>query len=164
MITGVQGPRGPTVAVLVDDGMSPLEFGVACDVFGVEHAGVGARWYDLVVCAARRRVVRTDAGFSVQAGTSLEALARAHTIVVPPIDAEEARPPSAPVLTALTAAHRRGARVISLCTGAFVVAAAGILDGRCVRAPTGPMPRHSPRSTGLSRSMRACRMSMTATC
>ena len=74
--------------------------------------------------------VTTDTGLRIDAPYGLGRLRRADTIVVPPCDAEQGVP--AAVVDALRRAHRRGARIVSLCTGAFVLAEAGLLDGRRV--------------------------------
>jgi AraC family transcriptional activator FtrA len=121
-------PRRPAVAVLVADGLSPFEFAVACEVFGYDRSDLGVPWYRMTVVAPRAGMVATDMGFRVEARHGLDALARAGTIVVCPATGADAT--SAPVLDALRRAHRRGARVVSLCTGAFTLAAAGLLDGR----------------------------------
>jgi transcriptional regulator GlxA family with amidase domain len=112
------------VTVVVFDGVAPFELGVACDVFGDDHGG--PTLYTLSVCAAVPSVT-TDAGFSIQAPLGLEAMATARTIVVPPTELAEQVPRA--VLVALREARSRGARLLSLCTGAFVLAAAGLLDG-----------------------------------
>jgi transcriptional regulator GlxA family with amidase domain len=85
--------------------------------------------YTFEACAPRAGRVPTTTGFSVHVERGLEALAESDTVIVPGFD-----PPAweldAPVLGALRAAHARGARVGSICTGAFALAAAGLLDGR----------------------------------
>src|SRR3954469_10300705 len=85
--------------------------------------------YSFELCAVRPGPVATSSGFSVVADHGLEALERADTVIVPGYDTID-RPPDAAVLDALRAAHARGARTVSICTGAFALAHAGLLDGR----------------------------------
>ncbi len=85
--------------------------------------------YAFEACAQRRGRVPTTTGFSVHVERGLEALADADTVIVPGFDPPAWELPR-PVLAALRAAHERGARVGSICTGAFALAAAGLLDGR----------------------------------
>jgi AraC family transcriptional activator FtrA len=117
-----------TVAILVDDGFSPLEFSVACEIFGFDRSDLGAPWYDFLVCGSHPGPISAQVPFHLIAPHGLEGLRLADTVVVPPID--EVESVSEAVLEELRQAHRRGARMISLCTGAFVLAEAGLLDGR----------------------------------
>ncbi|MFJ7190100.1 helix-turn-helix domain-containing protein [Streptomyces bacillaris] len=114
------------VALAVTDGMLHFELALACEVFG-SHAPDGAdSWYRLSLCgpdAAR-------AGrFRLEPDRGLDGLVGAHTVIVPGW-ADIDRAPPAELVDAVRAAHEAGARVASLCTGAFVLAAAGLLDGR----------------------------------
>jgi len=114
----------PEVAVLVYDGAALFELAVASDVFGTEAAGHPL--YRLSVCGAAPSVT-TDAGLRMEVPHGLDRLRRAHTVVVLPTLVPDRVP--AAVLDALRAARSARRRVLSLCTGAFVLAAAGVLDG-----------------------------------
>jgi transcriptional regulator GlxA family with amidase domain len=118
-----------TVAAVIDDGMLTFDFAIPCEVFGFDRSDIVDPWYEFLVVGARTKRVRTQTGFVLEATHGLRALARAETIVVPGwIDPEVPPPPA--LARALVAAHERGARIVSICTGAFVLAAAGLLDGR----------------------------------
>jgi AraC family transcriptional activator FtrA len=115
------------------DGMTVFEFGVTCDVFGVDWSrdlNLGVPWYQFAVCAAGG-AVRVEGGYKLEIPHDLSVLGEADTVIVPPGEPADL-PPAREILAALRQAHARGARVISLCTGAFALAAAGLLAGRRV--------------------------------
>jgi AraC family transcriptional activator FtrA len=115
-----------TVAVAVTDGMLHFELAMACEVFGADMSGVVDPWYDVTVCGSGAvRVGR----FRLEPDHGLDHLPRAETVIVPALADVDVDPPAG-LVGAVRAAHDAGARVVSLCTGAFVLAAAGLLDGR----------------------------------
>ncbi|MDX3057108.1 helix-turn-helix domain-containing protein [Streptomyces sp. NE06-03E] len=126
------------VVVLALDGVIPFELGIPQRIFGLardmDAAGDGARLYEVVTCSVRPPgPVRTDADFSIMAEHGPEALATADTVVVPasyelgPVH-QEGRLTGE--LAAAFAYIRPETRMVSICTGGYVLAAAGLLDGR----------------------------------
>ncbi|HBO1435467.1 TPA: helix-turn-helix domain-containing protein [Pseudomonas aeruginosa] len=118
-----------SVAVVAFDRISPFHLSVPCLVFGQECYDPCAQAFDLRVCAAEPGRLRTTVGFTIEAEAGLEALAEAQTVIVPSWRDPHERPPQA-LLDALIAARARGAQLVGLCLGAFVLAEAGLLDGR----------------------------------
>ncbi|MFE9388025.1 helix-turn-helix domain-containing protein [Streptomyces sp. NPDC006784] len=115
-----------TVGLAVTDGMLHFELSVAYEVFGTDLPAAAGSWYRLGVHG--RGPVRFG-GFRLEPDRGLDRLPEADTVIVPGWADVDVEPP-ADLVDAVRAAHEAGARVASLCTGAFVLAAAGLLDGR----------------------------------
>lgn len=115
-----------SVALAVHEGCTLYEVAAVREVFGVD-CGLADPWYDFTVCGPP--AVGFDGLFRVEAPYGLDGLAEADTVIVPACRDVDA-PPPADLVEAVRGAYERGARVVSICTGAFVLAAAGILDGR----------------------------------
>ncbi|GGM62923.1 helix-turn-helix domain-containing protein [Dactylosporangium sucinum] len=117
------------VAVLAFPGMSMFETGIVTEVFGLPRPEFEIPWYDLIVCAPSDRPVPVLGGAELRTPHGLAEFAAADTLVVPGVAGVHGDPPPT-VLDALRQAHERGARILSICSGAFALAAAGLLDGR----------------------------------
>lgn len=116
------------VAVVVDEGVAPFELGVLCEAFGIDRRDDGVPLLGFAVCAPGGRTVRSSGGFSVGADHDLDRVDSADLVGVPAFDFDA--PPSPALVETVRAAHARGARVLSVCSGAFVLGDAGLLDGR----------------------------------
>ena len=117
------------VVALAYDRLCTFEFGCTVELFALERPELDVDWYDFAVCAVEPGPIRAAGGITVQAPYTPGLLALADTIVIPGWrDADEPPPPA--LLEWIRAAHRRGARLCSICSGVFVLAAAGVLDGQ----------------------------------
>ncbi|HEX5590883.1 MAG TPA: helix-turn-helix domain-containing protein [Candidatus Limnocylindrales bacterium] len=129
MTSAAIDPRQRTVAALIGDGVLTFDFACACEVFGYDRSDIVTPWYRFLVASQDPPPIRTSTGFLMAADLGLEALDEADTIVVPGW-ADDLRPPRPETIDALRAAYARGARLMSICIGSFVLAATGLLDGR----------------------------------
>jgi transcriptional regulator GlxA family with amidase domain len=119
--------KAVSIAVVAFDRMSPFHLAVPCAVFGTVRGA--APQYSLNVCAVEPGPLQTTAGFGIAVEHGLGVLKSADTIIVPSWRDPAERPPAA-LLRALAKAHQRGAQIVGLCLGAYVLAEAGLLDGR----------------------------------
>ncbi|CAK0222675.1 transcriptional activator FtrA [Burkholderia pseudomallei] len=119
------------VVALAYDRLCTFEFGCVVELFALPRPELGVDWYRFAVCASEPGPVRAAGGIKVQAPYRLALMDRADTIVIPGWRDPDETPPE-PLLKKLRAAHRRGARLCSICSGVFVLAAAGVLDGATV--------------------------------
>ncbi len=117
------------VVVLAYDGLCTFEFGIAVEIFGLPRPEMGDRWYQFAVAAVDDGELRATGGIRLMTDGGMNLLQDAQTIVVPGWRGIDAPVPAA-LCDALAAAHARGCRIISICSGVFVLAAAGLLNGR----------------------------------
>lgn len=117
-----------SVAVVVLPNVAPFELGTLCEVFGIDRRDTGGPVFDFTVCAAEPGTYRSKGGFSLVVEHDLSATEHADLVAVPAYGDDASLPEE--VLEALRDAHARGAWVLSVCSGAFALGRAGLLDGR----------------------------------
>lgn len=116
------------VVLVASPGVPVFELSIACEIFGIDRADIAADWYDFELVATESPT-EISLGIQVPQGRGVTACVDADTVIVPACaNVHAGAPPE--LLDALRAAHARGARIVSLCSGAFVLAEAGLLDGR----------------------------------
>jgi AraC family transcriptional activator FtrA len=120
--------QGPLVVALLYDGLCTFEFGIVAEVFGLARPEMGQQWYQFASCAIEDGPLRAHGGFSILPDGGPDLIDRADLIVAPGWKGADV-PVPADLVEQLRAAHARGARLASICSGAFVLAAAGLLDG-----------------------------------
>jgi len=118
-----------TIAVIAFNGISPFHLSVPCAVFGEDRRDAGVPQFKVLVCGAEKGALATSAGFSLAGLHGLRDLEKAGIIIVPSWRDPNELPPQ-PLLRALRMASHRGAILVGLCLGSYVLAAAGLLDGR----------------------------------
>src|SRR5215472_14620465 len=141
------------VALALTSGMPVFEASVPCEVFGIDRPDLVSPWYRFSVVGLGDGPVRIGPGFLFPATDDAGALAHADTIIVPACADVHDDPPEQ-LVAAVRAAHERGARLVSLCSGAFILAAAGVLDGRRVTTHwmhAAELARRYPSVHGYSR-------------
>ena len=120
---------GSLVALVAYDGLCTFEFGIAIEVFGLARPEFDFPWYRFAVVAAEGRRAKATGGIVVEADSDLGILEKADTIIIPGWRDSTERPPER-LLRVLVRASERGARCLSICSGVFVLAAAGLLEGK----------------------------------
>ncbi|WP_252349088.1 transcriptional regulator FtrA [Ochrobactrum sp. BTU1] len=134
MSTTPQTPEtttGPLVAALLYDGLCTFEFGIVAEVFGLYRPEMGSGWYRFVSCAIEPGPLRAHGGLTIVPDQNGAVLEEADIIVVPGWKGADIPVPEE-LCEKLRAAHARGARLLSICSGAFVLAATGLLAGRTI--------------------------------
>jgi AraC family transcriptional regulator, transcriptional activator FtrA len=117
------------VVAFAYDGLCTFEFGCVVEIFSLYRPELGVDWYDFSVCSIERSPLRAAGGIRVTAPYSLARMDKADTIIIPGWR-NASEPPPELLLKKLRAAHARGARICSICSGVFVLAAAGLLNGK----------------------------------
>jgi AraC family transcriptional activator FtrA len=123
--------RDHLVVALAYDGLCTFEFGCTAELFALRRPELGVPWYRFEVCAEERVPIRAAGGVQVVVQNGLKILERADTIVIPGWRGADEVPPPA-LIRHLQRAFERGARLCSICSGVFVLAAAGVLEGKRV--------------------------------
>ncbi|MFZ6645322.1 transcriptional regulator FtrA [Undibacterium sp. TJN25] len=119
------------VVAVAYDQLCTFEFGCTVELFALPRPELGVDWYRFAVCAAEPGKIRAAGGITVEAPYTLKLLDKADTIIIPGWRNADEQPPEA-LLKKIRAAYLRGARLCSICSGVFVLAAAGVLDGKTV--------------------------------
>jgi AraC family transcriptional regulator, transcriptional activator FtrA len=117
------------VAILTYDGLCTFEYGIVAEVFGLFRPEVGGYLYDLTSVSLEDKALRAAGGLSFTVPGRLSEIEAADTIVVPGWRGKDEPVPEA-LCDAISAAHSRGARLVSVCSGVYVLAASGVLNGR----------------------------------
>ncbi len=144
-----KSPESQLVVAVAYDRLCTFEFGCVVEMFALHRPELGVPWYRFAVCSGERGPLRAAGGVTISAPHSLRILDQAHTIIVPGWrDADE--PPPEALVRKIRAAHQRGARICSICSGVFVLAAAGILEGKTVTTHWRYAQRLQQRYPGLT--------------
>lgn len=122
-------PKNRSVVALVYEDLCVFEFGVATELFGLRRPELDVDWYDFEVISIDSRPLRAMGTVLIEASRDLDAISSAGTIVIPGWS-NRAGAPSPELIERLVGAHDRGARLMSICSGVFLLAATGLLDGK----------------------------------
>ena len=122
-------PQNRLVVALAYDGLCTFEFGVAVEIFGLDRPEMGDDWYDFRVAGVEPGPLTAMGGITIATGGGMALVERAGTIIVPGWRGADC-PVPARLVRSLRRAHEQGARLMSFCSGVFVLAATGLLDGR----------------------------------
>lgn len=122
-------PERPYVVALAYEGLCTFEFAVAVEVFGLPKPEMGPAWYAFAVAGLESGPLQATGGIRIVTDGGMDLFDRADTIIIPGWRGKDI-PVPASLCLALQTAHHRGCRVVSICSGVFVLAAAGLLDGR----------------------------------
>lgn len=128
IMTSLPSPR-PLVMAVAYDGLCTFEFGIAVEIFGLPRPELGENWYRFAVASVDEGELRATGGIRLVADGGLGLLAQADTIIIPGWRGAESPVPEA-LCQALREANARGCRIMSICSGVFVLAAAGLLNGK----------------------------------
>ncbi|WP_313128362.1 transcriptional regulator FtrA [Pseudescherichia vulneris] len=128
IMTTLPSPR-PLVVAVAYDGLCTFEFGIAVEIFGLPRPELGENWYRFAVASVEEGELRATGGIRLVADGGLGLLAQADTIIIPGWRGAECPVPEA-LCQALREANARGCRIMSICSGVFVLAAAGLLNGK----------------------------------
>ncbi len=119
------------VAALAYDGLCTFEYGIVAEIFGLERPEMGPDWYQFKTVAVEDGPLRAAGGLTITATGKIADLKRANTIIIPGWRGKDAKVPDH-LRKLLQDAHKRGTRLVSICSGVYVLAAAGLLNGRSV--------------------------------
>ena len=119
-----------TVACIVQDGFAPFEFGLACEAFGLDRSNDGVPNFDFRVIAPHPGVVTSKLGFSINVEHDLSFAYEADLVIFCPVPREYWTQIDPLLLEVARDAVARGAWVLTICSGSFILGAAGVLDGR----------------------------------